>query len=65
MTGKAYIHSLKDQKHDRHVLGEIEIVNHIKDNLDLAEYNDVRCAAIFNPFAGAFSSMMFSVSRRL
>ena len=54
MTVKAYIHSLKDHEHDRHMLGEAEIVNRIKDNLYLAEYNGVRCTAIFNPFAGAF-----------
>ena len=54
MTVKAYIHSLKDHEHDRHMLGEAEIVNRIKDNLYLAEYNGVRCTAIFNPFAEAF-----------
>lgn len=30
MTVKAYIHSLKDHEHDRHMLGEAEIVNRIK-----------------------------------
>ena len=43
MTVKAYIHSLKDHEHDRHMLGEAEIVNRIKDNLYLAEYNGFRC----------------------
>ena len=54
MTVKAYIHSLKDQEHDRHVLGEAEIIQRIGENQYLAEYNGVRCTAIFNPFAGAY-----------
>lgn len=54
MKVTAYIHSLKDQEHNRHVLGEAEIIKRIKDNQYLAEYNGVRCTAIFNPFAGAF-----------
>ena len=54
MKVQAYIHSLKDKEHDCHVLGEAEIIRCIGDNLYLAEYNGVRCTAIFNPFAGAF-----------
>ena len=54
MTVKAYIHSLKDQEHDRHVLGEAEIIKRIEGNQYLAEYKGVRCTAIFNPFAGAY-----------
>ena len=54
MTVKAYIHSLKDQEHNRHVLGEAEIIKSIGDNQYLAEYRGVRCTAIFNPFAGAY-----------
>lgn len=54
MKVKAYIHSLKDQAHDRHVLGEAEIIKRIGDNLFLAEYNGVRCTAIFNVFTGAY-----------
>lgn len=50
MKVTAYIHSLKDQEHDRYVLGEAEIMEKIGDNLYLAEYNGVRCTAIFNPF---------------
>ncbi len=50
MKVKAYIHSLKDKEHDRHVLGEAEIIKKIGDNQYLAEYNGVRCTAIFNPF---------------
>lgn len=54
MTVKAYIHSLEDKEHNRHVLGEAEIVKRIEGNQYLAEYNGIRCTAIFNPFAGAF-----------
>ena len=54
MRVSAYIHSLKDHEHDRHVLGEAEIISRIGDNQYLAEYNGVRCTAIFNPFVGAF-----------
>ncbi len=50
----AYIHSLKDHKHDRHVLGEAEIIKPIGDNLYLAEYNGVHCTAIFNFFTGRY-----------
>ena len=39
MRVKAYIHSLKDHKHNRHVLGEAEIIKQIGDNLYLAEVN--------------------------
>ena len=35
-------------KSDRNVLGEAEIIRKIGDNLYLAEYNGVRCTAIFN-----------------
>ena len=45
MKVQAYIHSLKDQEHDRHVLGEAEIIRQIGDNLDLAEVNEGRCTA--------------------
>lgn len=54
MKVKAYIHSLKDREHDRHVLGEAEIIRSIGNNLYLAEYNGVRCTAIFNFFTGAY-----------
>ncbi len=54
MKVKAYIHSLKDHEHDRHVMGEAEIVDQISDNLYLAEVNGVRCTAIFNFFTGAY-----------
>lgn len=54
MKVEAYIHSLKDKEHDRHVLGEAEIIKSIGDNLYLAEYNGVRCSAIFNFFTGRY-----------
>lgn len=51
---KAYIHSLKDQEHDRHVLGDAEIVKSIGNNRFLAEVNGVKCTAIFNFFTGKY-----------
>ena len=54
MKVKAYIHSLKDHANNRHVMDEAEIVKQIGDNQYLAEYNGVRCTAIFNFFIGAF-----------
>lgn len=54
MKVQAYIHSLKDREHDRNVLGEAEILERIGDNLFLAEYNGVRCTAIYNVFVGRY-----------
>lgn len=54
MKVKAYIHSLKDRKNDRHVLGEAEIIRRIGDNLYLAEVKGVHCTAIFNFFTGIY-----------
>ena len=54
MKVKAYIHSLKDKEHDRHVLGDAEIIKCIGDNRYLAEVNGVRFTAIFNYFTGAY-----------
>jgi hypothetical protein len=50
----AYIHSLKDKENDRHVLGEATILDKVGDNEYIAEYNGVRCSAIFNPFVGRY-----------
>jgi hypothetical protein len=50
----AFIHSLKDKENDRHVLGEVEIIKSIGDNLYLAEYNGVKCTAIYNFFTGRY-----------
>ena len=54
MKVKAYIHSLKDHEHNRHVMGEAEIIECIGDNRYLAEVNGVRCTAIFNGFTGRY-----------
>ncbi len=54
MKVEAYIHSLKDNENDRHVLGEAKIIRKIGDNLYLAEYRGVKCTAIFNPFTGRY-----------
>ena len=54
MQVMAYIHSLKDIEKDRSVLGEATIIKSIGDNLYLAEYNGVRCTAIFNFFVGRY-----------
>jgi len=54
MKVEAYIHSLKDNEPDSHVLGEAEIIKRIGNNLYLAEYQGVKCTAIFNPFAGRY-----------
>ena len=50
MKVEAYIHSLKDRKTDTNKLGVAEIIEQIGDNQFLAEYNGVRCTAIFNTF---------------
>ncbi len=54
MRVMAYIHSLKDKEHDRHVLGEATIIKSIGDNLYLAGYHGIKCTAIFNPFTGRY-----------
>ena len=54
MKVQAYIHSLKDKVHDRHVLGEAEIIEQVGNNLYLAEVNGIHCTAIFNPFVNRY-----------
>jgi len=54
MKVTAYIHSLKDTANNRHVLGEATILEKVGDNLYLAEYNGVKCSAIFNIFVGRY-----------
>ena len=54
MKVTAYIHSLKGIANDRNVLGEAEIIREIGDNSYLAEYNGVRCTAIYNYFTGRY-----------
>jgi DNA-directed RNA polymerase subunit RPC12/RpoP len=47
---KAYVHSLKDRKTDTNVAAEVTIIEHKTDNDVIAEYNGIRCKAIFNGF---------------
>ena len=47
---KAHIHSLQDKETGRHVLGDATILEKTGDNSYLAEYNGVKCTAIFNYF---------------
>ena len=49
---ECYIHSLKQG--ETNVLGEATIIERIGDNDYLAEYNGVKCHAIYNPFAGRY-----------
>lgn len=50
----AYIHSLKNNKTDEHVIGEAEILEHTDNNNVIAEYNGVKCRAIYNIFVGKY-----------
>ena len=52
LRSTGHIHSLKQG--ETHVLGEATILKRIGDNDYLAEYNGVKCHAIFNPFAGRY-----------
>ena len=54
MKVQAYNHSLKDRKTDTNVLGEAEILEDRGNNQYIAEYNGVKCAAIFNVFVGRY-----------
>lgn len=54
MKVKAYIHSLQNKETGEHRLGEAEIIREIGDNKYLAEYNGVRCTAVFNYFVGRY-----------
>ena len=47
-----YIHSLK--KDGQGQLAEATIIKKIGDNVYLADYNGVRCTAIFNFFVGRY-----------
>lgn len=49
---ECYIHSLKQD--GKHVLGEATIIKRLGDNDYLADYNGVKCHAIFNPFVGTY-----------
>ena len=48
ITEQMHIHSLNG------ALAKATIVEKVGDNKYIAEYNGVRCTAIFNPFAGRF-----------
>ena len=48
ITEPMHIHSLNG------ALAKATIVEKVGDNNYIAEYNGVRCTAIFNPFAGQF-----------
>ena len=50
----AYIHSLKDKKSDTNVLREAKILEYTDNNNVIAEYNGVKCRAIFNPFVSRY-----------
>lgn len=54
MKVEAYIHSLQNKVTGEHAMGEAEIIQKIGDNLYVAEYNGVRCTAIFNHFVGRY-----------
>ena len=47
-AGKVRIHSLGGE------LREATIVEKVGDNKYIADYNGVKCSAIFNPFVGEF-----------
>ena len=47
-----FIHSLKQG--EKNVLAEATIIKRLGDNDYLADYDGVKCHAIFNPFAGRY-----------
>jgi len=49
---ECYIHSLKTNGQGN--LAEATILKRIGDNQYLADYNGVKCTAIFNPFVGKY-----------
>lgn len=50
----AFIHSLQDKKTDQHHSAEATIIEHRDNNNVIAEYNGVRCSAIYNPIVCAY-----------
>ena len=52
VTRECFIHSLKKDGH--RVLAEAVILKKIGDNDYLAEYNGVKCHALFNPFVSRY-----------
>ena len=51
-TCECYIHSLKTD--GKNVLAEAVILERLGENDYLAEYNGVKCHAIFNPIVGRY-----------
>ena len=53
---ECYVHSLKQftEQGEKNVLAEATIIKRLGDNDYLAEYNGVKCHAIYNPFAGRY-----------
>ena len=55
---QCYINSLKHIgktfEEEKNVLAEATIGEKIGDNLYVAEYNGIKCTAIFNPFVGRY-----------
>jgi len=49
---KCFIHSLKQG--EKNVLAEATIIKKLGDNDYLADYNGVKCRAMFNPFVGRY-----------
>ncbi|MDR2712048.1 MAG: hypothetical protein LBB91_02920 [Clostridiales bacterium] len=49
---ECFIHSLKQG--EKNVLGEATIIKQLGENDYLAEYNGVKCHAIFNIFSGYY-----------
>jgi len=49
---ECFVHSLKQD--GQNVLAEATIVKKLGDNSYLADYNGVKCHAIFNPFVGRY-----------
>jgi hypothetical protein len=49
---QCFIHSL--QKDGQNVLGEATILKRLGDNDYLAEYNGIKCHAMFNMFVGRY-----------
>jgi len=49
---ECYIHSLKQD--GQNTLAEATIIKRLGDNDYLAQYGDVKCHAIFNPFVGRY-----------
>jgi hypothetical protein len=48
-----FVHSLKDSE-GKPQLAEATIIEKTGDNIYTADYNGIRCTAIFNPFVGRF-----------